>query len=263
MGRRSYSGTAVPTVLSGGIGALDLSFTVQDATGYPDGSGGPFYVTLARGIAGEEKILCDSRSGLTFTVNATGRGADGTVATSHAASSTTVEHTITKTDVDEANAHVNQTAEADSPHPQYMKTSAANAAYATKTALAAARPRVSSATGSGVTGIAATATVVASLVVPDPGYTYTLLAAYESLVDLTGTSDVFDLTLRREGVGVRSARFNVSGSHGIGLKTCGTGLVGASSLDVLLRRSAGTTQTATVYADPAFHTLTAITVREG
>lgn len=133
MGRRSYSGTAVPTVLSGGIGALDLSFTVQDATGYPDGTAGPFYVTLARGVAGEEKILCDSRSGLTFTVNAAGRGADGTVATSHTASSTTVEHTITKTDLDEANAHVNQTAEADNPHPQYIKTSAANAAYALKT----------------------------------------------------------------------------------------------------------------------------------
>lgn len=137
MGRRSYSGTAVPTVLSGGIGALDLSFTVQDATGYPDGSGGPFYVTLARGVAGEEKILCDSRSGLTFTVNATGRGADGTVATSHEANSTTVEHTITKTDLDEANRHVNQTAEADNPHPQYIKTSAANAAYLAKTGKAA------------------------------------------------------------------------------------------------------------------------------
>ena len=119
----------MPTVLSGGIGALDLTFTVQDATGYPTGAAGPFYVTLARGAAGEEKVLCDSRSGLTFTVNATGRGADGTVATSHAASSTTVEHTITKTDVDEANAHVNQTAEGDSPHPQYMKTPAANTAY--------------------------------------------------------------------------------------------------------------------------------------
>jgi hypothetical protein len=130
--RRSYSGTAVPTILSAGIGALDLTFTVQDATGYPDGTDGPFFVTLARGIAGEEKVLCDSRSGLTFTVNAAGRGADGTVATAHAASSTTVEHTITKTDLDEANAHVNQTGSADDPHPQYLTDTDASAAYATK-----------------------------------------------------------------------------------------------------------------------------------
>lgn len=121
----------MPTVLSGGIGALDLTFTVQDATGYPTGAAGPFYVTLARGAAGEEKVLCDSRSGLTFTVNATGRGADDTVATSHAASSTTVEHTITKTDLDEANAHVNDTT--GDPHPQYLTPAEGNAAYALKT----------------------------------------------------------------------------------------------------------------------------------
>lgn len=130
MGRRSYSGNAVPTVLSGGIGALDLTFTVQDATGYPTGASGPFYVTLARGAAGEEKVLCDSRSGLTFTVNAAGRGADGTVATSHAASSTTVEHTITKTDLDEANAHVNDTT--GDPHPQYLTSAEGNSAYEPK-----------------------------------------------------------------------------------------------------------------------------------
>ena len=130
MGRRSYSGNAVPTVLSGGIGAADLSFNVQNATGYPTGAAGPFYVTLARGAAGEEKVLCDSRSGLTFTVNATGRGADGTVATSHAASSTTVEHTITKTDLDEANAHVNDTT--GDPHPQYLTPAEGSAAYVAK-----------------------------------------------------------------------------------------------------------------------------------
>lgn len=124
----------MPTALSGGIGAADLSFNVQDATGYPTGgASGPFYVTLARGAADEEKILCDSRSGLTFTVNATGRGADGTVATSHAASSTTVEHTITKTDLDEANAHVNDTT--GDPHPQYLTPAEGSAAYVASSSL--------------------------------------------------------------------------------------------------------------------------------
>lgn len=131
MGRRSYSGNAVPTVLSGGIGAADLSFNVQNATGYPTGgASGPFYVTLARGAADEEKILCDSRSGLTFTVNAAGRGADGTVATSHAATSTTVEHTISKADLDEANAHVNDTT--GDPHPQYLTSAEGDALFLTQ-----------------------------------------------------------------------------------------------------------------------------------
>ncbi len=110
--RRSYSGGAKPTTLASPLGGTtgDLTITCTDLSNYPTGSPGPFYIVINRNQPSEEKILCASRTGNTITVytsgGSTGRGADGTTISSHAAGAE-VEHIFTATDADEANAHVN------------------------------------------------------------------------------------------------------------------------------------------------------------
>lgn len=137
MTRRSYSGNAPATTLNGGINASTLTIVVTSATGYPaGGAAGPFFIVIDRGLAAEEKILVDSISGATFTVNASGRGADGTAGASHA-SGAVVEHAFTKTDADEANSHVNDTTT--DVHPQYTtaaELATALTAYTTTTGAA-------------------------------------------------------------------------------------------------------------------------------
>ncbi len=110
--RREYAGGAQPAQLAATLGGStsDLTITCDDLTNYPTGSTGPFYIVIDRGLAAEEKILCESRSGETINVYNTGlsngRGADGTSVISHS-SGATVEHVFTATDADEANLHVN------------------------------------------------------------------------------------------------------------------------------------------------------------
>lgn len=107
--RRDFAGAAPATTLSSDITASSTTISVADGTGYPTGSGGNFFIVVDRGLSTEEKILCSSRSGNTFTVVATtGRGADETSASAHS-SGAAVEHPGTKTDFDEANYAVNQT----------------------------------------------------------------------------------------------------------------------------------------------------------
>jgi hypothetical protein len=72
--------TGSMTIASPGGGG---TFTVASAAGYP--AAGKFSVTIERGLASEEKILINSRSGTTFTVGQ--RGYDGTSAADHPASS--------------------------------------------------------------------------------------------------------------------------------------------------------------------------------
>jgi hypothetical protein len=101
--RYQHSGNAVPTTLSGGITASTTSITITDSSGWPDGSVGKFWVTLARGTASEEKIRVLSRTGTTLTLSGVGeRGMEGTAAASHSAGAT-VEHTISATEIDEYN----------------------------------------------------------------------------------------------------------------------------------------------------------------
>jgi len=110
--RREYSGGAQPAQLTAVLGGstADLSITCDDLTNYPDGSVGPFYIVIDRGLVSEEKILCASRSGNVITVYNTGltngRGADGTSVLSHSIGAG-VEHVFTATDADEANSHIN------------------------------------------------------------------------------------------------------------------------------------------------------------
>lgn len=116
--RREHTGNAKTTTLNGGISAGDTSFTVVDGTGYPTGSVGPFVVTIGADTASEEKILVTSRSGNVFNVSS--RGYDGSSAASHDNSSS-VQHTFSAVEADEANAHVNDTSL--DQHTQYVKKS--------------------------------------------------------------------------------------------------------------------------------------------
>lgn len=104
--RREHEGAAVATTITAGISGTDTSISIADATGWPDGASAPFWVVLARGLSSEEKVLVESRSGTTLTVDSAGdRGGDGTSAATHA-SGTTIEHCITAEEVDEANQAV-------------------------------------------------------------------------------------------------------------------------------------------------------------
>lgn len=113
MARREYKGGAQTAYLTTALGGStgDLTIACDDLSNWPTGTGSkPFYIVIDRGLASEEKILCQSRSGDTLTVFddgiTNGRGADDTTITSHS-NNAAVEHVFTATDADEANAHVN------------------------------------------------------------------------------------------------------------------------------------------------------------
>lgn len=120
MPRRDYSGNAVPTTITSGITDTSLTISIADATGWPTGGGnGKFFVTLNRGLSNEERVLVESRTSTTLTIASVGdRGVDETAASTHALGST-IHHTLSAVDVDEANQHKNDTALDD--HTQYMK----------------------------------------------------------------------------------------------------------------------------------------------
>lgn len=105
--RRQYQAGKV-TTLTTSMTDTSTSFTVSDATNWPDGSTGNFFVTIDPNTASEERILCSSRSTTTVTIAAGGRGKDGTIAIGHA-SSAVVWPSWSAQDADEANAHVSAT----------------------------------------------------------------------------------------------------------------------------------------------------------
>lgn len=113
--RRQYSGGAQPAKLTADLGASTANVTIycDDLTNWPNGSVGPFYVVIDREKNNEEKILCSSRSGNILTVFdngvLNGRAADGTSITAHTANAS-IEHIFTATDANEANLHVNSSA---------------------------------------------------------------------------------------------------------------------------------------------------------
>lgn len=115
--RRDYSGGAVPTTITATITALSTSWAIDDPTGWPQGTNGPFYAVINRkyggsnldGTSPEEKILCASLVGNTITLaDSSDRGRDGTSAQAWAAP-VSIEHCLTATDIDEANLTVSQT----------------------------------------------------------------------------------------------------------------------------------------------------------
>ncbi len=81
--RRYFAGGGTTTTLASSIGASDSAFTLTANTGWPGTPGVNFGVVIDRGTGSEEKILCSQNVGNTVTVAASGRGADGTSATTH------------------------------------------------------------------------------------------------------------------------------------------------------------------------------------
>lgn len=105
--QRSYPGAAADTLLAAGITNSGLSFTVTAGTGsgYPDGSGGKFWVILDWDASTAEKVLVTSRVGDVFTITSGDRGLDGTSASAHD-SGAKVRACWTATDAQEANRAV-------------------------------------------------------------------------------------------------------------------------------------------------------------
>lgn len=81
--RRYYAGGGATTTLSSAMGSSDTSFNISSAIGWPGTPGHNFLVVIDRGTSSEEKILCSSNSGTVVTVATSGRGSDGTSATTH------------------------------------------------------------------------------------------------------------------------------------------------------------------------------------
>lgn len=98
---KDYDGGAVSTTLNGAISGAVTSIVVTSGVGLPDGTGGPYVIVVERGLATEEKILIDTRSGNTLTVQQ--RGYDGTVAQAHVDLST-VDHCLDAHSIKQANA---------------------------------------------------------------------------------------------------------------------------------------------------------------
>jgi len=105
--RRQYQAGKV-TTLTNSMTDTSNSFTIADATNWPDGSTGNFWVTIDPNTASEERILCSARSSTTVTVASSGRGKDGTIAIGHA-NSAVVWPSWSAQDANEANAHVSAT----------------------------------------------------------------------------------------------------------------------------------------------------------
>lgn len=115
--RRSYSGNAVTTAPTANFNSSASTFAINDATGYPDGTTGPFFVQVD-----DEVIKVTGRTGTTLnvqTVPVSGRGWDGTTAAAHTTSSV-VNHVFTKTDADDANKHYGDVSVDN--HTQYLNT---------------------------------------------------------------------------------------------------------------------------------------------
>lgn len=115
--RRSYSGNAVTTSPTSNFNSSASTFVIADATGYPDGTNGPFFIQID-----QETIKIVGRTGTTLNVQTTpttGRGWDNTNAASHTTSST-VNLVYTSTDADDANKHYAD-ASVDN-HTQYLTT---------------------------------------------------------------------------------------------------------------------------------------------
>lgn len=172
MSSRDYAGGAVATTLSSGIGSNATSLSIGAADGWPDGTGGKFYVTLDRTGSSPEKILVQSRSGTTLTLASTDdRGVDGTTAASHLAG-VTVEHTIASPDVSEPNAHINDTTL--DHHTQYLNNARHDspARHTVGTVIATAAPSTitpDNANGAGIASTVAASDHTHQIVTDTPG----------------------------------------------------------------------------------------------
>jgi hypothetical protein len=211
--RRSFTGAATATTLSSSIISGDTSISITDATGWPTGSGGDFFVVIDRGNAAEEVVRIDTRSTLTLTVAASGRGSDGTTAVSHA-SGATIEHCLTAFDLDEANAHLsNQQAD---PHPMYLTAAEGNAAYLTPATAAStyqAKSTFPVCLGFALSDeISALTTGTAKLTVRAP-FAFTLTGVKASLSTASGGGTLVTVDINESGSTVLSTKLTIDNSE--------------------------------------------------
>lgn len=94
--RREFAGGVLKTQLFSNISNSDSSIFVINGLTFPSGDVNPFVIVIGRGTAQEEKILCSSRTGNTFTVSE--RGYDSTTAISHVAGEI-VDHVLDATTI--------------------------------------------------------------------------------------------------------------------------------------------------------------------
>ena len=104
--RREFVGNALRTTLSANISNSDTSFSSASGSSFPTGSDNPFVISIGRGTAFEEKILCSSRSSNTFTVSE--RGYDGTTASAHTAGEP-IDHVLDAAVIQDMNTVTNDT----------------------------------------------------------------------------------------------------------------------------------------------------------
>lgn len=100
MERREILGNVESTELDSGINNTVTTFTVVDGSTFPTGSLNPFVVVINRGEVNEEKMLIQSRSSNTFTVES--RGFDGVPASPHLSGSV-VDHVLDATSIQDMN----------------------------------------------------------------------------------------------------------------------------------------------------------------
>jgi hypothetical protein len=104
--RREFVGNALRTTLSANISNSATSFSGVDGSSFPTGDNNPFVISIGRGTAFEEKILCFSRSSNTFTVSE--RGYDGTTALEHTTGEF-IDHVLDATVIQYMNTVTNDT----------------------------------------------------------------------------------------------------------------------------------------------------------
>lgn len=109
--RKSFSGTAVPSSINGGITNVATTLVLNTTTGWPDGTNGRTPAKIDPGLATEEDITYLTRAGS----NVTGvlRGQNGTAASAHS-NGAVIIHGWSAGEADEVYQHMSDT-EAD-PH---------------------------------------------------------------------------------------------------------------------------------------------------
>ena len=149
MTQKSFDGNAVPARLTVGITSVALSFNIDVNTGWPTTPAFPFVLTIGKGTAAEEKVLCTAQAGGTVTVSV--RGFDSTTATAHVAGET-VEHSV---DADTLNDLMRHTfTVTDDDHAQYLRTDGTRALTGTSAiagAPVASAPGDTASTGAALT----------------------------------------------------------------------------------------------------------------
>lgn len=113
MARRRYNNTSQPTSLTAPV-SNSLAATTIDVVSTAGFPAVPFTIAIDRGTADEEAMLVSSVTATSMTGT---RAYDSTSAKAHLAGAS-IEHTLVALDLDEANAHIEDTARDD--HTQYL-----------------------------------------------------------------------------------------------------------------------------------------------